>query len=278
MIKDVHKRKPSYGYHRIWKIIVDETGWVISANLVHKVCKILKIKSKAKHYKYKKIGEESIKYPNLINNDWNTTRPLEKITSDTTMIWFKKQKYDWTYYVDAFDDSIIGSDVKPYYYGASMSNHKSALNDMINNKIKRGYKDLETIFHTDQGSVYSSLSFNKTFENTSIIRSMSRAGTPTDNPIIESLNGWMKAELMLDFQINKASDISATLDLYVHYFNYERGVQDCSRGNTYHNRRFKEAAEARGLMVEHSDKYGWSHTAPSDLLLDWILNNNIFCK
>ena len=51
---------------------------------------------------------------------------------------------------------------------------------------------------------------------------MSRAGTPTDNPIIESLNGWMKAELMLDFQINKASDISATLDLYVHYFNYER--------------------------------------------------------
>ena len=46
LIKDIHKRKPSYGYHRIRKIIIEETGWVVSANLVHKVCKILKIKSK----------------------------------------------------------------------------------------------------------------------------------------------------------------------------------------------------------------------------------------
>lgn len=49
------------------------------------------------------------------------------------------------------------------------------------NKLKRRYNDIKTIFHTDQGTVYSSLSFNKTFENTSIIKSMSRAGTPTDN-------------------------------------------------------------------------------------------------
>ena len=62
LIKNVHKRKPSYGYHRIRKIIVDETGWFVSANLVHKVCKILGIKSKAKHYKYKKPGEQSIKF------------------------------------------------------------------------------------------------------------------------------------------------------------------------------------------------------------------------
>ena len=41
LIIDIHKRKPSYGYHRIRKIILDETGWVVSDNLVHKVCKIL---------------------------------------------------------------------------------------------------------------------------------------------------------------------------------------------------------------------------------------------
>ena len=91
LIRDIHKRKPSYGYHRINAIIRRETGWVVSDNLVHKICKILKIRSKARHYSvYKKPGEESIKYPNLINNNWDTTRPLEKITSDTTMIWFKR--------------------------------------------------------------------------------------------------------------------------------------------------------------------------------------------
>lgn len=61
----------------------------------------------------------------------------------------------------------------------------------------------------------------------------------------------------------------------VHYFNYGNGVQDCSRGNTYHNRRFKAEAEARGLCVQHSDKYGWSHTAPADRLLDFVLENGL---
>ena len=71
-------------------------------------------------------------------------------------------------------------------------------------------------------------------------------------------------------------EVAATLlHEMVHYFNYENGIQDCSRGNTYHNRRFKEAAEARGLIVTHSDKYGWSHTSPSDVLLDFILENGL---
>lgn len=128
IIKSIHKRKQSYGYHRINYLIRKETGWIVSDNLVHKVCKVLKIRSKARHYSiYKKTGEESIKYPNLINNNWNTTRPLEKIISDTTMIWFKRQRHDWTYYVDAFYDSIIGLDVKPHHYGVDMKNHRDAL-------------------------------------------------------------------------------------------------------------------------------------------------------
>ena len=69
--------------------------------------------------------------------------------------------------------------------------------------------------------------------------------------------------------------VSTLLHEMVHYYNYERGVQDCSRGNTYHNRKFREEAERRGLIVEHSDKYGWSHTSPSDLLLDFVLENNL---
>ena len=53
LIKDIHKRKPSYGYHRINALIRRETGWIVSDNLVHKVCKTLGITSKVKHYKYK---------------------------------------------------------------------------------------------------------------------------------------------------------------------------------------------------------------------------------
>ena len=71
-------------------------------------------------------------------------------------------------------------------------------------------------------------------------------------------------------------EVAATLlHEMVHYWNYIHGIQDCSRGNTYHNRKFKAAAEERGLIVTHSDKYGWSHTSPSDRLLEFILDNDL---
>lgn len=71
-------------------------------------------------------------------------------------------------------------------------------------------------------------------------------------------------------------EVTATLlHEMVHYYNYEMGIQDCSRGNTYHNRRFKEAAEAHGLIVSHSEKYGWSHTSPGDALLEFVLDNGL---
>lgn len=71
-------------------------------------------------------------------------------------------------------------------------------------------------------------------------------------------------------------EVAATLlHEMVHYYNYENGVRDCSRGNTYHNRRFKECAESHGLCVAHSDKCGWSHTTPSDELLMFVMDNGL---
>ena len=102
---------------------------------------------------------------------------LKKIASDTTSFWFKNKKYDWTIYLDVFNNEIVGSDVRETMYGNGVLNHDKAVKNMLNNKIKRGYKDLETIVHTDQGIIYSSVSFNNIFDSYNITRSMSRAGT-----------------------------------------------------------------------------------------------------
>ena len=50
----------------------------------------------------------------------------------------------------------------------------------------------------------------------------------------------------------------------VHLYNLYEGVQDTSRGGTYHNKRFKLEAEQRGLHIEKSDKYGWTITTLND--------------
>ena len=51
---------------------------------------------------------------------------------------------------------------------------------------------------------------------------MSRVGTPTDNPVIESLNGWIKAELYKDFKIHQVEDIGIAINDYVKYYNTQR--------------------------------------------------------
>ena len=66
-------------------------------------------------------------------------------------------------------------------------------------------------------------------------------------------------------------DTTATLlHEMCHLYNLQHEIQDCSRNGSYHNKKFKAAAEAHGLIIEHDPKIGWSITTPSLELLDFI--------
>lgn len=56
----------------------------------------------------------------------------------------------------------------------------------------------------------------------------------------------------------------------VHLHNLVNGIKDTSRGNTYHNMKFKTTAEAHGLLVTHADKIGWSVSKLNGLTMDLI--------
>ena len=51
---------------------------------------------------------------------------------------------------------------------------------------------------------------------------MSRAGTPTDNPIIEAINGWIKEEMIVDFNLYETNDVHKTVRDYIKYYNNDR--------------------------------------------------------
>lgn len=93
----------------------------------------------------------------------------------------------------------------------------------------------------------------------------------------ESANGYMCEINIGASTLNRPIEcvVATLLHEMVHYYNFVNGVKDASRGNTYHNRRFKEAAESRGLIVEHHPTYGWSITSPADDLLDFCLYNSL---
>ena len=217
LIQEVHMKHKSYGYHRIAAVIRRNTGWIITDNLVHKCCKYLNIKSKAKHYKYKKTGEEHILYPNIVNRKWNATKPLELVVSDMTCLKHRGILYEWTYVLDTFNNEIISHHISRY--PGDRTPYYQCLEDL---KKQTKKKTAPTVLHTDQGAVYASANYNRGLNDYNIKRSMSRVGTPTDNPIIESINGWVKEEMKIDFEMDSYEYIDDFLAEFVVYYNTQR--------------------------------------------------------
>lgn len=63
-----------------------------------------------------------------------------------------------------------------------------------------------------------------------------------------------------------ANTIATLIHEMVHYYCQLNDIQDTSRGGTYHNKRFKEEAEKRGLLIDYDPKIGHSITQPSPAL------------
>ena len=57
----------------------------------------------------------------------------------------------------------------------------------------------------------------------------------------------------------------------VHLWNLQNGVQDCSRGGQYHNKKFKSLAEKCDLKISYDPRIGWSITEPTEALCEFIL-------
>lgn len=58
-----------------------------------------------------------------------------------------------------------------------------------------------------------------------------------------------------------------------HLYNFQNGIKDTSRSGIYHNKKFKQTAEAHGLEMQFADQIGWSLTMPTPQTKKWIAEN-----
>ena len=217
---EYHKIFPSHGYRWLNAKIRLDLGVVYSDNYAHKICKFLGIKCHSKHFKRygKKKNRELKNFPNFILAELNPSFPFQIVVSDMTAFWANKHYYELTLFMDLFNNEIVAYSLSNKK--GDPSSYHLALHDVLNKKEE--YRDFVTILHTDQGSVYSSKKFNESLPLYNIIHSMSKPGTPTENGAMEAINGWIKEELFIDFNINASNDIFAEIDKYIYYFNNER--------------------------------------------------------
>lgn len=218
LFKEYHSKYPSHGYRWLNAKIRLDTGLIMSDQRAHRICKAAGIRSISKHYRYKKPGDPFKAYPNLMMTGLNVSGPLQCIVSDMTAFYLRGIYYELTLFMDVWNNEILSYSLSKKR-GDRMT-YMSGLKGILD--IKAQYPDMEMILHTDQGSVYSSKSFNELLPLYNIIRSMSRAGTPTDNASMEAINGWMKAEMFSDFHITSNESIDREIDKYIMFFNEER--------------------------------------------------------
>ncbi len=218
-IKEQSARHKAHGYRWLAAYLKRKYGVCYSPGYVYRCRKYAGILCESRHYRWNKPGSEALAFENLIGNRWRASRPAEILVSDMTAFYAKGTYYELTLYFDTFDREIVGfgltdrrGDARPYFDGLAQAI------EAMKGKERSG----PTILHTDRGSVYSSRAFNELLSNHAVVHSMSRAGTPTDNPIDESLNGWIKDELFIDFNLRKCDDVLSLVKAYVDYYNNER--------------------------------------------------------
>lgn len=218
LFQEYHSKYPSHGYRWLNAKIRLDKNIVLSDPYAHKCCKIAGIKSKSKHYRYKKAGDPARIFPNLLLSEMQIDGPMQCIVSDMTAFYVKGTYYELTLYMDLWNNEIV-----IYSLSAKRGDRMTYINglrDLI--AWKEQHPEHQMILHTDQGSVYASKAYNDLLPMYGITRSMSRAGTPTDNAAMESVNGWIKAEMFMDLYVTGEKSIAEEVDDYIHFFNEYR--------------------------------------------------------
>lgn len=220
-VRRVHADHSTHGYRWVAAYLrINENGTACDS-VVYKCFRCLGITSSTRHrvkYKPRKVKD---RYPNLIFSTWDTVdRPRQVIVSDMTAFRILWMYVEVTFYFDVFTKEIVTCRC-----GDRRGDRNQYIDGLEDVKSLLKGQTEPCVLHTDQGSVYASIAYNDIIRDTVIVRSMSRAGKPTDNPVNEALNGWIKEELIIDFNLERCrsvEEMKAIIARYVKFYNEQR--------------------------------------------------------
>lgn len=78
------------------------------------------------------------------------------------------------------------------------------------------------IFHSDQGSQYTSRAFRQLLKKLKITQSFSNAGTPHDNAVMESFFAVLKKEKFYRSAYRSKAEMQKKTDEYIAFYNQKR--------------------------------------------------------
>ena len=213
------EHKGNYGYRRM-TLELRNRGFLVNHKKVQRLMKVLgleaRIRRKRKYSSYQ--GEVGKKADNLIQRQFEASKPMEKCYTDVTefAIPASGQKLYLSPVLDGFNSEIIA-------YNLSTSPNLIQVKAMLEQAFTEKHY-ANTILHSDQGWQYQHASYHQFLESKGIQASMSRKGNSQDNGMMESFFGILKSEMFYGYEksFQSLKQLEQAIVDYIDYYNNKR--------------------------------------------------------
>lgn len=208
-----------YGYRRMHQKARD-AGFTYAEETIRKIMKALGLKvtlfSKhtSKYSSYK--GTVGKVVPNLLNQQFNATKPLTVLHTDITQVALSNGKKGYiSTIIDEASKEVLAAIAS---YSPSNQLIKATL-DTAQKQIPAGS---HPILHSDQGWQYQVTAYQLRLKQMGIVQSMSRKGNCHDNAPVESFFSLLKRECLNQYTFKNITELRQVLKTYIKWFNHDR--------------------------------------------------------
>ena len=220
-IKEIFLRnKGKKGILRIKMELEEKYGINMNKKKIGRIMKeqglITQTRRKNPYRQRTKNNEEKFYCENLLDRNFKDRLPYEAFGVDITYLKYNGKFGYLCTLIDVKTTEIVS-------YGLSTTLQE----EFVLKTVEIALKDMDEktrynlIIHSDRGSQFTSKSYKKLLDNYGVRQSMSQAGSPRDNAVIESFFGHMKDEINLKV-IKTFEQLTQVIDEYIYYFNNHR--------------------------------------------------------
>jgi len=200
------------GYRKITALINRTIH--VNHKVVQRIMQQYGLQCRVKPKKRNLIGQPSTVVEHILKREFKAERPLQKLVTDITYLPFGQQMLYLSSIKDLYNGEIIAYTIR------SKQDTECVLDTL--NQLPELPSDC--LLHSDQGSVYTSNTYQDAVKQKGITMSMSRKGTPADNAPIESFHASLKCETFyLDrLTCTTTAIVEQTVREYIYYYNHFR--------------------------------------------------------
>lgn len=210
-----NKSSGRFGSNKIFEKLKAQ-GIPCSLGKISSLFKELGLVSKRRKRPIKKADKpKRFYYKNKLKQNFVQSRPNLFWVGDVTEVKINSAKFYLCVVLDLYSRKVIA------YRLSSQNNNKLTVNT-FKDAFELRDRPKGLTFHSDQGSNYTSNEFMDLLRVLKVEQSLSKAGTPYDNSVIEAFYSNLKQDDLNSCEFEEFDELVAVVDRYIEFYNSYR--------------------------------------------------------